>query len=252
MTFELTRMTWQEVQSGLEASTLVVVPTASVEQHGPHLPLSVDTIRARELGRGVADELDCFLAPVVRPGLSAHHMGFPGTITLDEETFKGVVRNYCESLAEHGFTDVALFTSHGGNTDALDEVAATLDANLDVSVFVAGTREGMMDARTSAMAEFDVTAEEAGAHAGAAETAFLLETTPELVDSTDGTTGFVGDVSDVSLEEGIHAVSENGVLGDPEQASVEHGERLVESCVDYIAAEIEAELARDAETEPSQ
>lgn len=242
-------MTWQEVQAGLEESSLVVVPTASVEQHGPHLPLSVDTIRARELGRGIADRLGCFLAPVVRPGLSAHHMGFPGTITLDEETFKGVVRNYCESLGEHGFTDVALFTSHGGNTDTLNEVAETLDAELDADVFVAGTREGLMEARTSAMAEFDVSPEESGAHAGAAETAFLLETDPDLVASTDGTTGFLGDISDVSLADGVRAVSENGVLGDPEKASIEQGEQLIDSCVTYFAAEIEAEVKTDAEAE---
>lgn len=240
MVFELTKMTWPDVESGLQESSLIVVPTASVEQHGPHLPLSVDTIRAQELGRRIADTLGCFLAPVIRPGLSAHHMEFPGTITLDEVTFKGIVRNYCESFAAHGFTDIALFTSHGGNTDALAEVAESLDAELEPTVFVAGTREGMMDARTSAMAEFDVTSEQAGAHAGAAETAFLLETTPELVDSTDGTTGFLGDISEVSLADGVDAVSENGVLGDPEQARVDQGERLIDSCVTYLAEEIEA------------
>lgn len=243
MVLELTKMTWQDVEAGLEESSLVVVPTASVEQHGPHLPLSVDTLRARELGRRVADELSCFLAPVVRPGMSDHHMGFPGTISLSEETFRSVVRDYCESLADHGFTDVALFTSHGGNTDALDAVADRLDADLDADVFVAGDREGMMAARTSAMAESGVTPEQAGAHAGAAETAFLLETNPGLVKPTAGATGFVGDVSEVSLDDGVRAVSENGVLGDPEQATLEQGERLIESCAEYFVGEIEAATA---------
>lgn len=242
-------MTWQEVQAGLEESTLAVVPTASVEQHGPHLPLAVDTIRARELGRRIASELGCFLAPVVRPGLSAHHMDFPGTITLTEETFKRVVTDYCESLAEHGLTDIALFTSHGGNADALNEAAEAIDSRLDANVFVAGNREGLMDARTSAMAEFDVTPEESGAHAGAAETAFLLETNPDLVEATEGTTGFVGDLSEVSLADGVRAVSENGVLGDPEAASVEQGELLIESCAAYFAAEIAAEAGGSARDE---
>lgn len=243
MVFELTKMTWPDVERGLQESSLIVVPTASVEQHGPHLPLSVDTIRARELGRRLADTLECFLAPVIRPGLSEHHMGFPGTITLGEATFKGIVRDYCESFATHGFTNIALFTSHGGNTDALAEVAESLDAELEPTVFVAGTRQGMMDARTSAMGEFDVTSEQAGAHAGAAETAFLLETAPELVDSTDGTTGFLGDISKVSLADGVDAVSENGVLGDPEQAHVDQGKRLIDSCVTYLAEEIEAKTS---------
>lgn len=248
MVLELTKMTWPDVRDGLEESSLVVVPTASVEQHGPHLPLSVDTLRARELGRRIAAELDCFLAPVVRPGASDHHMDFPGTISLSEETFEAVVRDYCESLDAHGFTDVALFTSHGGNADALARTADRLDAELDAHVFVAGDREGMMDARTTTMAEFDVTPEQAGAHAGAAETAFLLETNPDLVGPTDGATGFLGDVSEVSLADGIRAVSENGVLGDPEQATLEQGGRLVESCASYVADEIEAALAEPVES----
>lgn len=248
MVFELTKMTWPDVEDGLAESSLVVVPTASVEQHGPHLPLSVDALRGRELGRRIAAELDCFLAPVVRPGMSDHHMDFPGTISLSEETFKAVIRDYCESLIDHGFTDIALFTSHGGNADALVEVADRLDADLGGRVFVAGDREGMMEARTSAMDEFGVTPEEAGAHAGAAETAFLLETNPELVKPTDGATGFVGDVSDLPLEDGIRAVSDNGVLGDPEQATLEQGERLIESCASYFAGEIEAETATAVET----
>lgn len=248
MVFELTKMTWQDVQDRLKESSLVVVPTASVEQHGPHLPLAVDALRGRELGRRIAAELDCFLAPVVRPGMSDHHMGFPGTISLSEETFKSVVRDYCESLADHGFTDVALFTSHGGNTDALVEVAEQLDADLDSHVFVAGDRAGMMEARTSAMGEFGVTPEQAGVHAGAAETAFLLKTNPDLVKPTDGATGFLGDVSEVNLDEGIRAVSENGVLGDPEQATLEQGGRLIESCASYFAGEIEAETAEPVES----
>ena len=247
MVLELTRMTWPDVRDGLERSTLVVVPTASVEQHGPHLPLSVDTLRARELGRRIAAELGCFLAPVVRPGMSDHHMDFPGTISLSEETFKAVVRDYCASLTAHGFTDVALFTSHGGNADALARVADQLDADLDGRVFVAGDREGMMEARTTAMAEFGVTPEQAGAHAGAAETAFLLETNPELVDATDGSTGFVGDVSEISLVDGVRAVSENGVLGDPERATLEQGGRLIESCASYLVGEITAAVAEPVE-----
>jgi creatinine amidohydrolase len=240
-------MTWPEVEEGIEETDLVIVPTASIEQHGPHLPLSVDTIRAEQLGQRIATELDCFLAPVIRPGLSAHHMDFPGTITLDEETFKGLVRNYCESLVQHGFASIALFTSHGGNTDALAEIVEKLDRELDASVFVAGTRDGLMDARTGAMDKFDVTPEESGAHAGAAETAFLLETNTELVETTDGTTGFLGDVSEVSIGDGIDAISENGVLGDPECATVEQGERLIEACVTYFVNEIRGERQRSIE-----
>lgn len=239
MTHVLSEMTWPEIERRLAETRLVVVPTASVEQHGPHLPLSVDSLRAEVLGRRIAEALDCVCAPVVRPGLSAHHMGFPGTITLDEETFRGVVRSYCESLATHGFADIAFFTSHGGNATVLADAASTLDDDLEANVFVAGTRSGLMEVREATMAEFGVSPEQSGAHAGAAETAFILETHPEFVVRDEREAGFVGDLADVSLADGVRAVSENGVLGDPRPATVEQGARLVDACVEYFAAEIE-------------
>ncbi|MFC7166306.1 creatininase family protein [Halospeciosus flavus] len=246
MAYVLEEMTWPAVEDALDETRLVVVPTASIEQHGPHLPLAVDTIRARELGRRIADRLDCFVAPTVRPGRSDHHMAFPGTISLAEETFRSVVRDYCESLVAHGFEHIALFTSHGGNTASIEALAPELDADLDANVFVAGDREGMMAARTGAMAEFGVSPEEAGAHAGAAETAFVMETDPDLVHDTAGTTGFVGDIDEAEADvaDGLDALTDNGVLGDPEQADPEQGEELIERCAAYLADEIQQETER--------
>ena len=247
MAWKLAEMTWPAVESKLAETGLVVVPTASLEQHGPHLPLSVDTIRADVLGAGIASELDCFLAPTIRPGLSAHHMAFPGTITLDETTFKHVVAGYCESLDEHGFTDVALLTTHGGNTDALEAVATTLDDRLDAHVFVAGTRAGLMAVRETTMEGFGVTAEEAGAHAGAAETAFVLQTNPELVEPTDGATGYLGAFTKEDVATGVETLSENGVLGDPERATIEQGRELIDASVAYFADEIRAAVSQPQE-----
>lgn len=244
--YTLEEMTWPDVEDALDDTGLVVVPTASIEQHGPHLPLAVDAIRASELGRRIADRLDCFVAPTVRPGRSDHHMAFPGTITLSKETFAGVVRDYCESLDAHGFSRIALFTSHGGNTADIEALAPELDADLDAHVFVAGDRDGVMDARTSAMAEYDVPSEAAGAHAGAAETAFIMETNPRLVRDTEDATGYVGDVTeaDADIGNGIDALTDNGVLGDPEQATVEQGDTLIERTAAYLADEIETEAER--------
>ena len=234
----LTTMRYPQVDEQLAKTDLVVVPTASIEQHGPHLPLSVDTLRAEVLGRRIAAELECVLAPVVRPGISAHHMAFPGTISLREGTFRAVVRDYVESLVEHGFGDIALFTSHGGNTEALDAEVASLDDDLEANVVVAGDRDGMMEARTSAMERFDVTPAEAGAHAGAAETAFLLETHPDLVDRSAAETGFLGDLEDVDVGNGLDAFTDNGIIGDATKAAPEQGEDLIDSCVTYLVDEI--------------
>lgn len=175
MTLPLTELAWPTVAAELdEGNLLVVVMTASVEQHGQSLPLSVDSIRADELGERIADELGCFLAPTIRPGVSDHHMAFPGTISLRESTFRSVVVDYCTSLDEHGFEDIALITTHGGNADALAEATTEADAALGANVFVAGEREGFLDARFGAMKAHDVDEYKAGKHAGAAETSFVL------------------------------------------------------------------------------
>lgn len=240
MTLKLTDMTWPEIQAALDSGVrTVLVPTASTEQHGPALPLSVDELRGDALGERVADELGCFLAPTLRPGISDHHMGFPGTISLSRETFEAVVTDYCESLDEHGFENVVLFTSHGGNTEALDAVAERTNTYLDAHVFVAGTRDGFSEARYDAMAQHGVEPGVAGQHAGAAETSFILETNPELVEMDAAEPGHVGEVDgDNLMEVGLASVTGNGVLGDQTAASRAAGRTIIDRCTAYYAEQV--------------
>jgi len=240
MALAVAELTWPEIEDELDdGNTLIVVPTASIEQHGPGLPLSVDAIRADELGERIADELGCFVAPPVRPGVSEHHMAFPGTISLRPETFEAVVADYCRSLDRHGFEDVALLTTHGGNADALDAVAEEMDAALDANAFVAGDRDEFMTVRFGAMERHDVSSEEAGKHAGAAETSFLLESNPDLVRDDERAEGYLGDAAtDRIIDEGLSAYTENGVPGDQRRASRAAGRTLIEDCVGFYAEAI--------------
>lgn len=244
MAYKLDEMTWPEVEDELDGGNdLVVVTTASIEQHGPGLPLSVDTIRADELGERIADELDCFVAPTIRPGVSEHHMSFSGTISLEPETFKDVVRDYCRSLDRHGFADIALITTHGGNADAQQTVAEELDDDLDAHVFVAGDRKEFMRVRFGAMAEYDVDADEAGKHAGAAETSFVLEAAPDLVRSDETAEGYLGDLDpEVLMDDGLAAYTDNGVLGDQRLATRAAGRTLIDDCVRFYADAIRDEI----------
>lgn len=235
MTLRLEEMTWPEVERRLESgTTLVVVVAASIEQHGPGLPLNVDAIRAEELGVRIADELGCFVAPVIRPGMSDLHLSFPGTISLRPETFEAVVRDYCRSLDHHGFENIALLTTHGGNMETLEAAASAADDRLDASVFVAGTRDGFLRVRVAAMADHGVPSDAAKRHAGAAETSFVLEARPELVDDERLSTGALGD-PDLSDVDRIEAVSENGVIGDQVRASRAAGRSLIDASVRYYA-----------------
>jgi len=124
----LERLTWPEIQEALkEGYDTVVLFAGSIEQHGPHLPLCTDTVLGYELAERVARKMGkALVAPVIRPGLSEHHMAFKGTITLSRETFQSTVRDYVKSLARHGFKRLAITFSHGGNAGALNEILPQL------------------------------------------------------------------------------------------------------------------------------
>ena len=125
---KLEEMTWPEVEAARgEGVETVIVPTASVEQHGPHLPLLTDTLIGDRVAEMTARKLGkTLVAPVIRPGLSSHHMGFPGSFTLSPETFHRVLEEYCLSLLTHGFRAFILTSGHGGNFTYLDAIGSYL------------------------------------------------------------------------------------------------------------------------------
>lgn len=247
MALQLSELSWPRIEAELaDGNTTVVVMAGSIEQHGPALPLSVDAIRADEIGERIADELGCFVAPTIRPAISAHHMAFPGTISLSRETFCAVVEDYCRSLAAHGFEHIALVTTHGGNRAALGELAATLDEDVDPHVFVPGDDESYAAARRAAADDAGFSEAVAGLHAGAAETSFVMETHPHLVARDRLAEGYVGD-PDVEelLESGLDAVTDNGVLGDQRAAYRAAGRIFLDATVAYYVEEIDAVVDGD-------
>ena len=203
----------------------------------------MDELRGDALGERIADELGCFVAPTVRPAISGHHMDFPGTISLSQETFEAVITDYCESLDAHGFENIVLFTSHGGNTEALNAIAEQTDDELNTHVFVAVTRDGFSEVRYAAMKKHGVDSGSAGQHAGAAETSFILEIRPDLVNMDEAESGRVGEVDGEKLmENGLAGITENGVLGDQTVATRTAGRTLIDECTAYYANQVRAEL----------
>src|SRR3954452_24742605 len=93
------RLKAAELRDLATRDAIVIVPVASVEQHGPHLPVQVDTLLAGEIGRraarALADRVPVVVAPTVWSGLAEHHMSFGGTITLDLATFHALLRCVC-------------------------------------------------------------------------------------------------------------------------------------------------------------
>jgi len=118
----LPHMTWPEVQEALKRTDVVIIPVGSIEQHAKHLPLGTDSYGAIETCKLIAQKAEALVAPVVLAGLSSHHMGFPGTITLTPETFEAVVYETALSLIQHGFRKILIYNGHGGNTASVASI----------------------------------------------------------------------------------------------------------------------------------
>jgi len=118
----LPHMTWPEVEEALKRTDVVIIPVGSIEQHAKHLPLGMDSYGAVETCKLIAQKAEVIVAPVVLAGLSSHHMGFPGTITLTPETFEAVVYETSLSLIKHGFRKILIYNGHGGNSASVANV----------------------------------------------------------------------------------------------------------------------------------
>jgi len=112
-------LSWKQVDALPRATTLLVLPTAAIEQHGHHLPLATDTlINNLMLGHALAKlpaDAPVYALPPVHYGKSNEHLGYPGTLSVSSSTFMAVVRDLGSSVASAGFRKLALYNTHGGN-----------------------------------------------------------------------------------------------------------------------------------------
>lgn len=244
----LADLTWPEIGEALAAGwDTVVIAAGSIEQHGPHLPLLTDTLIGDGLAAAVVARLDRALqGPTISLGCSEHHMAFPGSITLEKETFKTVVKEYARSMARHGFRLIALIPSHGGNFGPLQETVAELGGQSEGARVVAyGDLNAFLEAMYASQLPFDVTPARAGAHAGNTETALVLELRPDLVLPDRAEVGFVGDFDRAAQElvfrDGLKALTQNGILGDARDADAERGRACLDALADHLATWVRAE-----------
>lgn len=237
------RMTWQEIRAALaEGYDTAVIQTGSIEQHGPHLPLATDTLLGYALGDRVTRLLGkALLAPVVRPGMSEHHMRFSGTITLSADTFKAVLRDYTHSLARHGFRRIIVLWSHGGNAATQQELVKQLAVELpQVDFLMQIDPRGFFKKWIALASKEGISLEKLGIHAGEGETSMMLAYTPDQVRREQRATGFLGDLVTGDdehtklLREGLHVLTDNGILGDATLSTSQRGEMYLEAMAEHV------------------
>jgi creatinine amidohydrolase len=246
---ELETLTWPEVRREIEAGRdTIVVAFGAVEQHGHHLPLGTDAIFGDELSRRLAERLDAFRAPTMRIGVSRHHLAFPGTMSISEETFHGVVGDLVRGWSGHGFRRIVIIPTHGGNFGPLAGAFAKL-GRLDGVTLIGVTDLGVLVQATLGLgAELGVPPTEGGLHGGQWETSMMLALHPELVKMDAAVPGYTGDLESGLgrfLDEGVHVLSDTGVFGDPTRASAEHGRLYIEKLLDLVTDLVARESGGD-------
>jgi creatinine amidohydrolase len=242
-------LSWPEaVALRAEVGAVGLIPTGALEQHGPHLPLGTDFMVAESLARAVAEKLPVpvVVAPTLRAGLSDHHLAFPGTVSLSQETFRGWVDAHIAGLERIGIERIAVFSGHGGNFAFIGELAAEHTSRPGPTRVIAyDDLFGFVRVMDEAARARGLEAAETDVHAGALETSVGLALFEALVRDHDGVEGYTAAEpgwTDRIWAEGIAALSSTGVLGDPAGASAEAGRAIFDALADELAAWIAREF----------
>lgn len=250
MEYEWARLRADELCKYAKDDTVVILPVAALEQHGPHLPVMVDSRLAEEVSKrtaslGRAKGIPIITLPVVWHGLSEHHMPFGGTVTLTSNTFFLVVRDLIKSISRHGFSKFLILNGHGGNITAAEVCAQDISMELSLPI-VAATYwleaadrfARILEKQTNVM------------HACEAETSMMMALEPNLVvDSLLNEAKGPMKLDFLNAGKGSYRwrslthVTSNGVIGDPSHSSSAKGEKLLREASQAIF-----ELICDPET----
>jgi creatinine amidohydrolase len=259
LSWDLGNLTFVDIEAYLEQKDLIIVPMASLEQHGPHLPLYTDTITAVEMSRRVAEMIGVLHTPPVWIGYSPQHMHEPGrgrgTITLRSSTLLAVLHDVGRSLIHHGFNRIVFMNGHGSNVKVVDPVLRKLRYDTGALIsFVkpymeryVGILEGLME---------NPPEETPGWHSSELETSqdlawdenyvrmdraqFTKAHIPEFLPTTFAKKDGMPDVefqgyNYFNFPMDHHEFIESGVIGNPLRATKEKGEEAFRRLSEHVA-----------------
>ncbi|WP_194913665.1 creatininase family protein [Catenulispora rubra] len=248
----LADLTWPEVRRRRAEAPVAIVPLGACEQHGTGLALRTDTTRAEVVADLIAERLSprVLISPVIPVGVSEHHMGFPGTLTLTAETLGHVIDDLLTSLYRHGWRRIFILTGHGGNNSAVDISVRRLRArHTDLHLAWSGITNVASDV-VARLATSPVRG-----HSCEIETSQALFADPTLVrpDQLIRGAATVHDLDPagrlsqthkgIHFPQDYHVLSPTGALGDGREASVEDGEAVITTVVDRVVAFLEDFMA---------
>lgn len=237
-------LTWPQVKEAAAAGKAAVIPVATIEDHGLHLPIDTDLRLCSEVcERAVEAAADrAVLVPAINHGYSPHHMDFPGALTIGADTFIKYGVDVCRSLTHHGFRRILIVNGHGSNTPFVDIIArlTVVETGALVAAVNYWNAPGVRDVANSLRESDPIGGMN---HACEFETSIYLALRPELVDMSKAVrelsheptknywTDLVGGDGPLVMMEHWSAISKSGVMGDPTKATAEKGAKLLNAVV---------------------
>ncbi|RSZ43825.1 MULTISPECIES: creatininase family protein [unclassified Variovorax] len=246
------RLTTRDFASLDPAATVAVLPLGATEQHGPHLPLGVDTVLADGIVAAslplLPASLPVLFLPTQQIGLSPEHARFAGTLTLSAETLIRLWSEIGAGVARAGVKKLVLFNAHGGHVGAMDIVARELRAAHGLIVYsVSWFNLPLGDAG----AQFSAHEHRFGVHAGEIETSMMLALTPQLVrmgeardfpsTSEQRAAGYpiLGNGRSAKLGWAMEDYNAHGAAGNAAAATAEHGQAVIDAAAQQLALLLE-------------
>ena len=246
MTALLAEMTREAIRQ-LAPNAVVVLPTASIEQHGPHAPVITDTLLcgtvAERSAQAAAEHAQVVVAPVLCYGNSHHHRPFAGVLSLTSQTYMTAVTEILEGLVLSGFRRLVVLNGHGGNTDSNNVVGLDFVNRLGHDVTIA-TGAYWDIARPALVEQGLMPNVRVPGHAGRFETSMVMALRPDLIseegmaqveDQSTVTKGLFGNLTGASVQmHGVWAAG-TGYTDNPTESSAEEGEKLLEVVVAQVS-----------------
>ena len=245
------KLTWPEINQAIEQNQVCIVPCGAVEQHGDHLSLDVDLVCPGGIARGVGEALTdrVLVLPTIAYGYTGHVMDFPGTINTHYETFIRQVLDVTQSLAYHGFRKIILLNGHGSNMPNLDLAARRTNLETDAECILVAWWN-LLNIDPGFLPDWRESQFPGGiSHACELETSLYLYLDEDNVRQdrihdhistlNDGNPYIWGDLlgkGPAALVSWTSTYSPRGVMGQPELATREKGERVYNEAVRQLSA----------------
>ncbi|HEV2511615.1 creatininase family protein [Bosea sp. (in: a-proteobacteria)] len=246
---QLSLATWRDVEQYLVTSRGIIIPVGATEQHGPNGLIGTDHLDAEFIAKGVGDKIGAMVAPTLAYGMSQHHLGFAGSVTLRPSTMIAMVADIVRSLARHGFERFFFINGHAGNigtmTAAFDEIYASL--SLQPNGHPSPIRCRMLmwsdEKRASSIAE-ELYPGVNGAHATAAEVSLSQFYHPETVKPVEMSPEVAPPFAPFYDCVDFRTRYPDGRIGSaPSRSRPEHGERLFAAAVEDMVEAYQAFMA---------